>query len=186
MIETETYSDELLTQGIRQGNEASFTAAYKRYWKILFYQAEAILEDELLAQDCVQEVFTALWRRREEVKVDHLLAYLKTSIRYQAASLIRSRIVRRDYFNRILHITSQLITYQPTLFNELNTLFQEAIRSLPSDQQEIFRLIREEGHTYREVAELKGISVKTVEKKMTRSLKDLRLKLGEYLHLFLL
>jgi RNA polymerase sigma-70 factor (ECF subfamily) len=97
--------------------------------------------------------------------------------------MIRARKVRSEYFNRIAQIGADLAVQQPILFNELDSIFQEVLQSLPADQQEIFRLLREESLSYKEVAELKGISVKTVEKKMSLSLKAFRLKLGEVMSL---
>lgn len=185
MINEACYSEELLIARINDGDEACFTALYTRYWKQMFYQAEAILGGELLAQDCVQEVFTSVWKRRGQLTMTSAEAYLKTAVRFQAISIIRSRKLQRHYFERIARITSALVVSQPMLFKEIETLYVEVLHTMPSDQQEIFKLIREEGHSYKEVAELKGISVKTVEKKMSLSLKRLRLELGDFLQLFL-
>jgi RNA polymerase sigma-70 factor (ECF subfamily) len=53
------------------------------------------------------------------------------------------------------------------------------VKTFPEQQQQVWRLNREEGMTYREIAEALGISPKTVEKKMSASLKTLRNEMGE-------
>jgi len=58
--------------------------------------------------------------------------------------------------------------------DELKKHLQEAINQLPPKGRTIFRLSREEGLTYSEIAEQLGISVKTVESHMRRSLTNLR------------
>jgi RNA polymerase sigma-70 factor (ECF subfamily) len=185
MTDNTLHSDELLLQGLQAGDENCFTAIYNKYCKELFYKAEAILGEQLLAEDCVQDVFMDLWRRREEVQIGNLPGYLKRAIRFKAIDIIRGRKTRQKFNQRIAGITTNFFLQQPLLLKELEAIFQETLQSLPKDQQEIFRLIREKGLTYREVADIKGISIKTVEKKMSLSLRDLRLKLGEFLHLFL-
>jgi RNA polymerase sigma-70 factor (ECF subfamily) len=60
-----------------------------------------------------------------------------------------------------------------------------AVSALPEKRQEIFRLAREEGLKYREIAEQLNISVKTVETQMTLALKQLRTLLKDYRHLVL-
>ena len=57
---------------------------------------------------------------------------------------------------------------------------EAAINSLPEKRQEIFRLSREEGLKYKEIAEKLNISVKTVEAQMGLALKFLRKQLKEY------
>ena len=181
MITKGSDTDIVLLQGLYNGDEVCFTAIFNRYWKELFYQAEAILGEELLSQDCVQEVFLSLWRRRTEVEIDHLQSYLKKAIRFQCLSMMRAKKVRVECLNRISKITVDFVTEQPGLFKELDGLFKDVLSSLPDDQREIFQLVREEGLSYKEIAERKSISIKTVEKKMSSSLKTFRYKLGEML-----
>ena len=60
---------------------------------------------------------------------------------------------------------------------------QTAIAALPKKRQEIFRLAREEGLKYREIADRLDLSVKTVETQMTLALKQLRESLSEFKNL---
>ena len=72
-------------------------------------------------------------------------------------------------------------------FPEIGLLhkIEVAIGALPDKRQEIFRLAREEGLKYREIAERLGLSAKTVEAQMTLALKSLRDTLKEYRNLTL-
>ena len=55
---------------------------------------------------------------------------------------------------------------------------QNAISDLKEGQREVFLLSRIDKKTYKEIAEMLSISVKTVEKRMTLALKQLREKVG--------
>jgi RNA polymerase sigma-70 factor (ECF subfamily) len=57
---------------------------------------------------------------------------------------------------------------------------EKSIGSLPTKRQEIFRLSREQGLKYKEIAEELNISVKTVEAQMGLALKHLRDELKEF------
>ena len=65
----------------------------------------------------------------------------------------------------------------------LKLKIQAAIAALPEKRQEIFRLAREDGLKYREIADQLKISVKTVETQMTLALKQLRESLKAYRNL---
>ena len=57
---------------------------------------------------------------------------------------------------------------------ELKLQLEEAISGLPDGQKEVFLLNRMDKKTYAEIADLLGISVKAVEKRMHKALVKLR------------
>jgi RNA polymerase sigma-70 factor (ECF subfamily) len=67
----------------------------------------------------------------------------------------------------------------------LKQAIREAVELIPKRRRRIFLMHREDGLTYREIAEVLDISVKTVETQMSRSLKFLRHKLAEFLPVLL-
>jgi RNA polymerase sigma-70 factor (ECF subfamily) len=62
---------------------------------------------------------------------------------------------------------------------------EESIESLPEKRKQIFKLSRDEGLKYKEIAERLGLSVKTVEAQMGLALKQLREKLKDYKDYFI-
>lgn len=61
---------------------------------------------------------------------------------------------------------------------EMVTKIHKAIQSLPPKCKMIFKLIKEEGLKYKEVAALLNLSVKTVENQMTLALKKISVAIG--------
>jgi len=55
---------------------------------------------------------------------------------------------------------------------------KSAIAELPDRQREVFLLSRIDKKTYKEIAELSGVSVKAIEKLMHKALVVLRKKIG--------
>ena len=62
---------------------------------------------------------------------------------------------------------------QLMITSEMFRRVKEAIGELPPRCQLIFKLIKEDGLKYREVAELLGLSLKTIENQMTIALKKI-------------
>ena len=166
---------------LSQHDELAFAEIYNRYWKLLYSSAHNILQVKAAAQDAVQEVFISLWRRRANIEVDALQPYLDQAVRFQVFKAIRAEKTDQLFFNRLALITRDILFEDPLLFKELDTLYQQLVQALPPDEQEIFRLHRDSGLTYKQIAEQKNISVKTVEKKMSRSLRELRFGLDDAL-----
>jgi RNA polymerase sigma-70 factor (ECF subfamily) len=66
-------------------------------------------------------------------------------------------------------------------FEELRVKIEEAIHKLPPEIVETFRLSRFEELSYREIADRQGISIKTVEARISKALRILRVELKDYL-----
>nr|WP_255539696.1 sigma-70 family RNA polymerase sigma factor [Longitalea luteola] len=164
---------------LHHGDEMAFAEIYNRYWKSLYTSAHNILQVKEVAQDAVQEVFISLWKRRHEIRVDILQSYLHQAVRFQVFKAIRAEKTDQLFFNRLALISKDILFEDPLLFKELESLYQQLIQSLPPDEKEIFLLHRDSGLTYKQIAEQKNISVKTVEKKMSHALREIRFGLDD-------
>jgi RNA polymerase sigma-70 factor (family 1) len=174
-----THTDDQLLKQLHQSDERAFAEIYNRYWKPLYTSAHNILQVKEAAQDAVQEVFISLWKRREAVQVEVLQSYLHQAVRFQVFKAIRAAKTDQDFFTRLAGISKDILIEDPVLFKELETLYRQLIQSLPADEQDIFLLHRDGGLTYKQIAEQKNISVKTVEKKMSHALKEIRYGMGD-------
>ncbi|CAL1519693.1 RNA polymerase sigma-70 factor [Chitinophaga sp. MM2321] len=182
----EELTDIILLQRLKNNEEEAFTGIYNRYWQPLYSTAMSILQQGPLAEDLVQEVFISLWRRRNELEIEHLKAYLAKAVKFQVLKAIRNNKADGQFYERLQHVTAVIIKEDPLLGKEMQAIFARLTGTLPDDCREIFRLSREEGLTYLEIATRLHISVKTVEKKMSFSLRHFRTGLGKALLLLLL
>lgn len=66
-------------------------------------------------------------------------------------------------------------------FEELRSKIEEAIAQLPTELVETFQLSRFEELSYREIAEKQNISIKTVEARISKALRILRVELKDFL-----
>jgi RNA polymerase sigma-70 factor (ECF subfamily) len=63
---------------------------------------------------------------------------------------------------------------------------EEGVKELPEKTQEVFRLSRVEGHSVAEIAKRLNLSEKAIEYHITRSRKELRLYLKDFLAFLLI
>ena len=175
---------ELLLQ-LKDDNSAAFTELYKRYWRSLYSIAFGILRQQQPAEDLLQDVFISLWRRRKDLNIVNLQPYLARAVKLQVLMAIRDSKAEHLFEEILPQLSVNIMADDPLLFKELHDLFIRLTGQLPEDCQEIFRLSRDEKLTYREIAARLNISVKTVEKKMSRSLHHFRTGLSRVILLLM-
>ncbi|UCS91647.1 RNA polymerase sigma-70 factor [Echinicola marina] len=174
MIALSQLEDQKLIILLKKGNDEAFTALYNRYWKSLYKTANAIIKDESIASDIVQDVFVSLWQRKDEIEVSSLKAYLHQATRFAVFKAIRQNKVDAEFYERVRQVSVEIITDNPYLFKEQQQLLDRIVNSLPDNCKDTFKLSREEGLTYRQIAQKLKVSEKTVEKRISKSLRYIR------------
>ena len=167
----------------------SFRIVYDHYYKRLFRQALYYLNNNPdCAQEVVSDVFVALWQGRKALKnVTNPDAYLFIALKHASA-----RFVEKNYKQNHELLTENL----PDIYSadnksdseliekELQEKYKEALNNLPPRCAEVFRLVREEKKKYSDVAEILGISPKTVDNQMNKAVKLLYEQLKDNLFVF--
>ncbi|MEI8225572.1 MAG: RNA polymerase sigma-70 factor [Bacteroidota bacterium] len=177
------YSDEELMQEIKADNMFAFDVLYKKYSKRLYKFGYSILKSPEEAENLTQDVFLNLWENRHKVKKDSSIKYYLFTIAYNSAiSVIRKKTREHEFVEYLKSL--QEINEEPVdmelEYNELTNKLDEIIKALPPRQKEVYLLHRVEGLKYNEIAERLYISVNTIENHMSRALKTIREKLGNY------
>ena len=170
----DTLTDKELIDLLKGGDKDGFTEIYNRYWKLLFQTAHNIMQDQESARDIVQNVYISLWTRRNEVEILSLKPYLQQSVRFSVLKAIRELKKDARFYVRLKEITSEIIADNPLLFKEQQELLKKLLGSMPENCKETFYLSREEGFTYKQIALQLNISEKTVEKRLSKSLRHIR------------
>jgi RNA polymerase sigma-70 factor (ECF subfamily) len=170
-----------------QADEQVFEKLFVDWYSPLHAYAYSVLRDESLAGEVVQAVFSRIWERREQLRVEtSLKAYLYGCVYHECVTWMRREKSRRAYRSGVLAWLGKEAGRSPeNAFDkveagELEQRFQRALDDLPRQCRAIFQLSRFSGLKYREIADQLGISVKTVEAQMGKALKLLRCKLADY------
>ncbi len=186
MIDLSDYMDIRLVDLLKSGNAAAFTEIYRRYASELYLLARNATGDRERSEDIVQEVFVSLWQRRHEADIVVLKGWLFQAVRFQVLKAYRQHQSNTVFQEKIKSLSQPLQQEDPALYRELQQTVFTALKSLPEDQLTIFQLHREEDLTYREISDRMGVSIKTVEKKMSLALSHLRSRIGETIVILIL
>jgi len=186
MLDAKQQTDQELYALLRLGDKDAYTIIYKKYWQSLFNSAYKRLKNKDQCQDILQIVLSDLWRRREEVIIVDLSAYLHTSVRFQ----VFKQISRKPAFSPLLDefellLVSSVHTDDALIESEILKLIRLWIEALPSKRRAIFLMYAEEELSTREIAEKLGISQKTVQNQLNTAIINLRLKLSKVLFMSL-
>jgi RNA polymerase sigma-70 factor (ECF subfamily) len=183
------FTDTAIIQLLKDRDETGFEHVFKQHFKNLYRYALTILQDHDQAEDIVQNVFYKLWDKIGSLEFSgSLAAYLYRAVYNESLNHLKHKKVRRTYQTYITHSMKDQTdgAQRKVMFSELERRLQTAINELPEQCRTIFQMSRFEELRYLDIADRLGISVKTVENQMGKALKQLRIKLIDYLPLILL
>lgn len=186
-MEDFTNENELLSR-IMDGNIVAFELVYKKYSKELYIAAYKRLKRRDHAEDIVQEIFTQLWNKREELKIENLSAYLHTCVRNKVFNLFEKEKRYVSYEDLLLNNLNQYGERADALAlrNEFLKSYHALLESLPPKQQLIFKLSYYDGSSTKEIAQRLNISRKTVQNQLARAVTHLRHNLSQVFILLLI
>jgi RNA polymerase sigma-70 factor, ECF subfamily len=171
-------------------NNKLFDEIFRQYAKPLFYYAAKFVGDEH-AKDIVQDMFVKLWSDQSLVITKSLNALLFTTIRNRCLQQLEKEKVRNKYVEstKLKLQTEELQFYMDErssmIEQELEDKLNGVLNTLPERCRQIFVLSRFENKKNREIAEELNISVKAVEKQISKALSTIRTEMKDYLPLLL-
>lgn len=168
---------------IKKGDQKAFRKLFLRFYDPLCRFSWRFTHSRHIAEELVQEVFLEVWKSRESLDPQKdIKSYLYQSVRNEALNYLKHENLAEEYNKKIEWLkpspTTQQHNYQEQ--SEFVKAARKAIEDLPDRARQIYKLSRKDGLTYREIATILDISVKTVESQMSRALKILRKDLSQY------
>ncbi len=168
----------IIIEAIAQGNQKALERLFDIFYDRLFLLSKSYLKSSEIAEEVVADVFFNIWKNRERLpSVDDIVTYMYVSVKNQSLSYLRKKemSVRREQFNEENYPGSDH-TDDPEnklISSEEVDRINRAISELPEQCRIIFRLAREDRLPYKEIAEILGISVKTIDSQIAIALKKI-------------
>jgi RNA polymerase sigma-70 factor (ECF subfamily) len=182
-------SDENLLLRVKNGDEVAFELVFYRYKGKLYDFIRRSLPADHDAESMVQDIFTKLWINRQQLDpTKSLNAFLYTVARNEIYGQLRKVLVRRKYLEELSFSTSNSghIAEQQLEYEDLVRFVSQLIKRMPEKRREIYQLSRNEGLSYKEIAQQLGISENTVDSQIRKALDYLKENLRRKMALFLL
>ena len=176
--------EQMLIDQIQQGNKDAFNQMYLHYFSPLCEYANHYVS-EVDAEEVVQEVMLHIWENRGYLVVEKSLkSFLFVSVKNRCLNMIRDR-QSRERVHQFLYekLKDQFEEPDYYMLNELATNIEKSIDALPENYRDTFKMSRFDEMTNAAIAEQLGVSIKTIEYRITQALKILRVKFKDYLTL---
>ncbi|MDP3358069.1 MAG: sigma-70 family RNA polymerase sigma factor [Lutibacter sp.] len=133
------------------------------------------------AFDIVQEAFIKIWENCNKFDLLKAKSYLFSVAKNLFLNAKKHEKVVRNFENNSTNLYIETETPESALREkEFKHKLEKAIGNLTDSSREVFLLNRIEGKKYKEIAELLGISLKAVEKRMSKALLALRSQIEEF------
>jgi RNA polymerase sigma-70 factor (ECF subfamily) len=174
------------------GDKDAFEQLYKLYFPRLYAFSFKIINDGNLAKDLVQNVFIKIWESPASINIDNPESFIYQMVRNACLNYIRHLKVVDNLKSKVKdHYLGEELYYIDLVGNkpyiliekELEGRIIDVMNSLPEKCLVVFRLSRIDGLKNREIAEQLGISLKAVEKHISKALQIYRDNFSEYLPL---
>jgi RNA polymerase sigma-70 factor (ECF subfamily) len=169
-------TDSHLIELWRSGNENAYRALFDRYFYKLYNYTSKQVTDKRIAEEIVMDVMLAVWQKRDRLNTDlSLSAYLYRSVKNRLIDHFRKQqlpVVSLD--QTPVEPTAAFITDSRLLHKELESLYRSSLNRLPPQKKRIFTMSREEGSSYKEIADRLQLSKNTVENHMVAALRLLK------------
>ncbi|CAH0266663.1 ECF RNA polymerase sigma factor SigL [Pedobacter sp. Bi27] len=166
---------------LQQDDHAAYTEIYGKYSRLLFTHAYKKVGDRELSRDLVQDLFTTLWVKRQEIIIKTVpSAYLYTALRNRILDHIAHQNVSLGYAAYLENYTQGTndLTDHLIRHKQLMQFIEQEIAALPEKMRQVFELSRKEHLSHKEIAVELGISEQTVRKQIQNALKIMRPKLS--------
>ncbi len=174
-------SEQELLSLLKHDDALAFKEIYNKYWKLLYVIAANRVAQEQDAEEIVQDIFTSLWMRRNEISItdEGLGKYLSVSVKYRVIKTLGKYAIKQKYLNALpMNNAIDDSTQQWLAFEELKDQLAKYVEQLPEKCKVVFKLSRELGYSQKRIAVELAISEKTVEAHLQKAFKVLRSKLA--------
>lgn len=189
------YDHKQISEGIKNRDLSIYREIYFLYHGRLVMYARKFTGDMEIAQDIVQDAFLNLWEKSDSLEITiSTKAYLFQTVKNRALNYNRHVHVKQNAKDQII---SKIDTAEQAVYTcfddpfhsllelELDNKIEYTISSMPEKCKEVFVLSRHSNLKNKEIATQMGISVKMVEKYISKALRILRTELSDYVAILL-
>lgn len=169
---------------IQKGNVRAFEQLFHLYWESLYHNVYWRICDESIAKDIVQELFSHLWEKREQISINETVeGYLRIMARNKVLNYFKSEAIRKKHMGAAGYRPEESVntTEEILALKEVNSQYQGAIARLPEKMRQIYLLSAEEGRSIEEIARQLTLAPQTVKNQLTAAAKKIRIDLAPLL-----
>ena len=173
----------LLKNIVEKNDERSFSAFFDHYHTRLIKLAMIFVPKFDQAEDVVSEVFLKLLKKKDLLlTIQHVEGYLFKMVKHEALAKVKNQRSGNVLVDDIQdYLSSDTVDPEKKMINDdLGRILNTAIEKLPPKRGLVFKMVKDENMSYKQVAEILEISERTVEVHLKLAIQDLRKSLSDY------
>jgi RNA polymerase sigma-70 factor (family 1) len=167
---------------IADGDQYSFRILFHHFAGRLITFAQSMLGNKEAATEVVDDVWVRIWKNRTTLpQIENIRTYLYTATKNSSLNYLsaKARAMVTEPFNDItIQLKDEYCPEQQLITEEIFKKIHAAVQDLPPRCKMVFKLVREDGLKYHEVAEIMKISQNTVDAQMVIAVKRIREAIG--------
>jgi len=167
-----------LQKKIASDDQTAFTQLYLHFGKKLIHFATSLVRSKEIAEELVEDVFVKLWANRRQItEIENITVYIYIATKNKALNSLSQKakeliLAPFDFLDSTVNDFAA-DPYELMITSEMMDRMHQAVDALPPRCKMIFKLIREDGLKYKEVAEILNISVNTIDVQMAIAVKKI-------------
>lgn len=174
-------NEQQLWQAFQKGDEGAYTQLYQLHIKAMYrYGMSLVAVSESFVLDCIHDVFTELWAKRDRLTLpDNIRYYLLKSLKNRIMHLLERKerplmpLLETDYEALWAEPDTELLDALETADNQQQRL-QRLIAQLPPRQQEALKLRFVENMNYTQIGEILAVNQQSAKNLVFRAVEKLR------------
>ncbi len=187
----EQLTDKTLLLKLRAGNHVAFRCLFQTYYQRLFLFARKFVEEDV-AKDVVQDCFLELWKKRKNTEISNSFsAWIFTVVKNRCYKHLKEESkksesqnnyrlkLKEEELNFFIHSEKSILEF------EVKERIQNVVEQLPPKCSQVFKDSRFNGLSNKDIAEKYDISLKAVEKHISKALKLFREEFKDLITFFL-
>lgn len=167
------YTEDELVASLKRNEKRAFEYLYDNYSSALYGIILRVINDEIQAEDVMQEVFLKIWRKINDYDPSRgrLFTWMMNIARNSSIDHLRKEKVTLDDIDESVSKLDKMAHFQP----EIATLdLRELMKKLKPERQILLDMVYLQGYTQEEAATKLNIPLGTVKSRIRIALQDLK------------
>ncbi len=171
-------------QALKTGDRLAFNTIYNSYQKRLYYFIFSITKSEYNTEEILQSVFIKIWNHKENIDISKSFeSFIFTIAKHLTYNHLRAIANRQSFRQELWENITQISfkTDNDLLFSEYKDILDNILDGIPQQKRSIYILSKEEGKSNQEIADLLGITQKTVKNHLWKTLQIIKEQLQPHI-----
>ena len=183
-LNTPLENNKVLLRSLKKGDKNAFEAVYTYYNKRIFNFIFSITKSEYATEEILQNVFITIWNNKSKIDLSKSFnSFVYTIARNLTNNFLNEvacrNSLKKEFWKRIKDLKKY--AENDVIFEEYSDIVENIISSLPKQKKAIYILSKQQGKSNSEIADLLGITEKTVKNHLWKTMQSIKEQLKPHI-----